>query len=79
MSKGLIHIDPINKVYEINGKDFGEYCTGAEIKITPDSFPKVTLHLEADTDVEVIAEIQAVIDKIPDEIEKKELNPNDAK
>lgn len=65
MSKGLIRIDPTNNVYEINGKDFGQYCTGAEIKITADSFPKVTLHLEADTNIEVIAEIQAVIDKIP--------------
>lgn len=58
MAKGLIRIDPVNQVYEINGKDFGQYCTGAEIKIVPNNLPEITLHLTVDADIEAVGEIQ---------------------
>lgn len=63
MAKGLIRIDPANKVYEIDGKDFGQYCTGAEIKITEGNLPEITLHLTVDADIEAMGEIQALIDE----------------
>ncbi|MGN1134702.1 MAG: hypothetical protein ACI4SF_00605 [Oscillospiraceae bacterium] len=49
-----VHIDTEKRIFTLNGEDLGDKCTCIEIKITPDDFPEVILHL--------IPEIEANVD-----------------
>lgn len=72
IKKSPIHIDTANNVYEVNGKDIGDYCTGVEIKITPGDLPEVTLHFKSAIDVKSEkAEIQTLFDGINDKTDDK--------
>lgn len=51
MKQNKITFDFQNGNFELNGIDIGDICNGAEIKITPGSFPEVTLHLKSSTKI----------------------------
>lgn len=51
MERNKIIFDFQNQVYELNGIDISDICTGAEIKITPGRYPKVTLHLKSSAEI----------------------------
>lgn len=57
-------IDTDKNVYTIDGKDFGNKCVGAEIKITPGDLPEVILHFATDVDfTSESCKVQALNDK----------------
>lgn len=51
MGQNKITFDFQNGIFELNGMDIGDICTGAEIKITPGRFPEVTLHFKSSTKI----------------------------